>query len=201
MATIICSVVHPPRPVSLSGVRLPPTKTPTPGIPNPTSEPALRVSLAEKSAGRMTAAASGNHHQILGARPGFHRLKSRTRQKPQLQRAMEDVRFACSAPLMKAAGAIGNKCAYRDAAAVGRGRTQREKIQTRRPGTAANAYQRFQRVASSPPIAPLPAAPSRRQGRRRASRHGQGARSGRRAPARERATTDGSQLGSGRSPA
>src|SRR3984885_13193808 len=42
MAATICSGVQSPRPVSLSGVRLPPTKTPTPGIPNPTSEPASR---------------------------------------------------------------------------------------------------------------------------------------------------------------
>ena len=69
MAAIICSVVQPPRPVSLSGLRLPPTKTPTPGIPNHLGarEIAFQVRLAEKRPGRMTAAAAGNCHKILAA--------------------------------------------------------------------------------------------------------------------------------------
>ena len=108
IAAIICSVFQPPRPVSLSGVRLPPTKTPTPGIAESdlgAREGACQVRLAEKGPGRMTTVAAGRSTRYLprpiwvSAAGGRGRAKNHSG-KEQWERR----RFACSAPLMKSPG-------------------------------------------------------------------------------------------------
>src|ERR1700733_3613006 len=164
MAATICSGVQSPRPVSLSGVRLPPTKTPTPGIPNPTSEPASR-----RFASGFPRRAPGVWHEPQPAIVTRYLPRSiwvsaaEAADTPKITVATSNGR--CQVRMIRSldevAGVIATKCAYSDAAAVGRWALTRGK-DLHPPSIDGNEpYERLRGLRVPRPAAPPAVRPPR----------------------------------------